>query len=84
MTTDKTPAAPAARLSGIVDELDDVLAMQSFFLDAIEALTHHAGDGITRPDSHDGLGLWARHLQERGITLKQRIASATWEADSTP
>ena len=71
--------APATPWLPVVDELDDVLVMQSFFLDVVDALTHPAGDGMTQAASHDGLTLWGRLLHERGTTLKQHVASVSTE-----
>ncbi len=58
-----------------IDELHDVLALNYFFYDAVEAMTYRAKSGLIFSDNYDGLMLWTRYLRERDQGLRDQCGA---------
>ena len=60
-------------LHEVYDELLDVIALNAFFYEAIEALNEERIITTDHPVNHHGLTLFIRHLRQRSEALGERL-----------
>ena len=60
-------------LHDVYDELLDVIALNAFFYEAIEALNEERIMSTDHPVNHHGLTLFIRHLRQRSEALGEQL-----------